>query len=74
MTPDLARSVGHRIRTAAEAQHVDAARLRRHLVFERIMARLAAGGQWVLKGGYCLEVRLGLAARATQDLDLAVPG
>lgn len=49
-------------------------RLRRRAVFERLLVRLdhAMPGQWVLKGGMALEVRLGDRARTTRDLDLAV--
>jgi hypothetical protein len=57
VTPDLARSLGHRIRNLAADRGVDPARLRRHLTFQRLLARLADSGQWVLKGGFCLEVR-----------------
>jgi hypothetical protein len=46
-------------------------RLRRHLVFQRVLRRLAADGEWVVKGGFVLEARLGLRARATRDLDLS---
>jgi hypothetical protein len=60
----------------ALSQRVDPNRLRRHVAFERLLLRLAAdtaGGapRWVLKGGQALELRLGLRARATRDLDLA---
>jgi hypothetical protein len=43
-------------------------------VFERILARLAAGdpGTWVLKGGMALELRWFDRARTTRDLDLAI--
>jgi hypothetical protein len=49
-------------------------RLRRRAVFERLLIRLdhANPGQWVLKGGMALEVRLGDRARTTRDLDLAL--
>ena len=72
MTPDVARSLGHRLRNIAAERGVEPARLRRHLVFQRLLARLAASGNWVLKGGFCLETRLGTAARATKDLDVAM--
>src|SRR6266545_2733562 len=53
---------------------VDLDRLRRRAVFERLLVRLqhAMPGQWVLKGGMALEVRLGDRARTTRDLDLAL--
>lgn len=64
---------------AAEAGRlgVDPNRLRRHVAFERLLLRLAAGApgaapRWVVKGGLALELRLGLRARATLDLDLAL--
>lgn len=63
------RSVGDRIRLAASERGVDANRLRRALVFQRLLARLGPAG-FVLKGGYCLEVRLPQSARATKDVDL----
>lgn len=72
MTPDVARSLGHRLRNLAAERGVEPARLRRHLTFQRLLARLAVSGHWVLKGGFCLEARLGTAARATKDLDVAL--
>lgn len=61
----------------AEVRRVDPNRLRRHVAFERLLLRLAAdtagdAPRWVLKGGLGLELRLGLRARATRDLDLAL--
>ncbi|HKR48967.1 MAG TPA: nucleotidyl transferase AbiEii/AbiGii toxin family protein [Pseudonocardiaceae bacterium] len=49
-------------------------RLRRRVMFERIIARIQAAepGQWVLKGGMALEVRLRDEARLTKDVDLGV--
>ncbi|MCB9401587.1 MAG: nucleotidyl transferase AbiEii/AbiGii toxin family protein [Microthrixaceae bacterium] len=49
-------------------------RLRRRVVFERIVARLAHAepGRWVLKGGMALEVRLRDQARLTKDIDLGL--
>jgi len=47
-------------------------RLRKMMVFERILARLAVDQPevWVLKGGYALQLRLGDRARTTKDIDL----
>jgi Nucleotidyl transferase AbiEii toxin, Type IV TA system len=60
----------------AGARSVDPNRLRRHVAFERLLLRLSADGggepRWVVKGGLALELRLGLRARATLDLDLAL--
>lgn len=49
-------------------------RLRRGILFERIVARLEAAqpGRWVLKGGMALEVRLRHVARVTKDIDLGL--
>lgn len=49
-------------------------RLRRGVLFERIVARLEAAqpGRWVLKGGMALEVRLRHDARVTKDIDLGL--
>lgn len=44
--------------------------MRNRYVFQRMLARLARDPRWVLKGGFSLELRLGLAARTTKDLDL----
>lgn len=67
---DVARSLNHLIRNLADNQGVDPQRVRRHVVFERILARLGRSEDWVLKGGFCLELRFSLSARATQDLDV----
>ncbi|MGL5867051.1 MAG: nucleotidyl transferase AbiEii/AbiGii toxin family protein [Dermatophilaceae bacterium] len=63
------QSVNDRIRLAAAERGVDANRLRRALVFQRMLVRLAPHGL-ILKGGFCLEARLADRARATRDIDL----
>lgn len=47
-------------------------RLRKRVTFERFLARLhaVAPGEWVLKGGFALELRLSGLARATKDIDV----
>jgi predicted nucleotidyltransferase component of viral defense system len=67
-------SLEARLRNLSEATGVDVGRLRRHLVFQRMLARLAQDERWVLKGGFALELRFSLASRATKDLDLVVLG
>lgn len=49
-------------------------RLRRRVLFERIVARLQAAepGRWVVKGGMALEVRLHDDARLTKDIDMGL--
>lgn len=63
------RSINDRIRIAAASRGIDANRLRRSLVFQRLLARIEGSGL-VRKGGYCLEARLPDTARATKDVDL----
>lgn len=65
-------------RTALEARlkthhdPVGITRLRKRIVFERLLARLqvVAPDAWVLKGGFALELRLGELARTTKDIDV----
>ena len=68
----------HAFRTAFEARvmlgrsdSAGVSRLRRRIVFERLLARLVAQapGEWVLKDGFALELRLGNVARSTKDAD-----
>ncbi len=70
---DFRRALEQRLQNAAGERGVDLGRLRRRAVFERMLVRLdtAAPGDWVLKGGMALELRLSDRARATRDLDLA---
>lgn len=63
------QGLNDRIRLAAAERNSDPQRLRRAVVFHRLLARLAPHG-FVLKGGFCLEARLPGVARATKDLDL----
>jgi hypothetical protein len=61
-----------RLATSAREAGVDLNRLRRRVVFERVLVRLdTQPGGWVLKGGLALEVRWHDRARATRDIDLA---
>jgi predicted nucleotidyltransferase component of viral defense system len=63
-----------RLAVTARRSGADVGRLRRRVVFERLLVRLSADaeGHWVLKGGSALELRLPELARATRDLDLAI--
>jgi predicted nucleotidyltransferase component of viral defense system len=60
-----------RLKTAQE-DGVGLGRLRKRVVFERLLARLhaVAPDAWVLKGGFALELRLGARARTTKDIDV----
>lgn len=68
------QAIEDRLRYRAQETGESLDRLRRRVVFERILARLlgAQPGRWVLKGGMALEFRMGDRARATKDLDLVV--
>lgn len=56
----------------ARTDAVGISRLRKRVVFERLLARLndTAPDSWVLKGGFALELRLGAHARTTKDVDV----
>lgn len=61
-----------RLKNEAEATGVALLRLRKRVAFERFLARLTTSESsgWVLKGAFALELRLGLRARTTKDIDL----
>lgn len=63
-----------RIRNESAATGMSPDRLRRRVIFQRIVARLqrAEPRCWVIKGGMALEVRLRDAARLTKDIDLGL--
>ena len=62
-----------RLLSRSKETKVSLDRLRRRVLFERIVSRLqvAEPGLWVLKGGMALEVRLLDEARLTKDIDVA---
>ena len=51
-------------------------RLRKEVVFDRLLARLlaAAPDRWLLKGALALDYRFGDRARTTRDIDLTTSG
>jgi hypothetical protein len=74
-TPQALRTaLEARIRNESAVGGLSPDRLRRRVVFQRIVTRLqrAEPGRWVLKGGMAMEVRLQDAARLTKDLDLGL--
>lgn len=70
----LRTALEHRLNSRSREAGISIDRLRRRVVFERVVARLAHAepGRWVLKGGMALEVRLRDQARLTKDLDLGL--
>lgn len=71
-TAALRQALEERLRTQAIQTGVPLVRLRKMVAFERLLARLISGKEtvWILKGGFALELRLGVKARTTNDLDL----
>ncbi|MCL1693628.1 MAG: nucleotidyl transferase AbiEii/AbiGii toxin family protein [Actinomycetia bacterium] len=66
------QALEQRLLNLARETDTDLNRLRRRVVFERILLRLTANqpGMWVVKGGMAVELRIGDSARMTKDLDL----
>ena len=67
------KALEERLKKTSQADQIDLNRLRRHISFDRLLARLfrAQTPPWVLKGGYALELRF-KAARSTVDIDLTL--
>lgn len=61
-----------RLLTAARQAGLPTVRLRKLVVFDRLLARLTvvAPNRWILKGAVTLHFRLGARFRTTRDLDL----
>lgn len=78
MTYDTAEALRialeQRLLNQSRESGINLARLRRRVIFERVVARLEAAEprQWVLKGGMALEVRLRDDARLTKDIDMGL--
>lgn len=70
----LRTALEHRLLQRSSETGVSLDRLRRRVIFERVVSRLSAAepGHWVVKGGMALEVRLRDEARLTKDLDLGL--
>jgi len=69
------RALLDRLRTAAAQEGIPFERLRKRVVFERLLARLlkVAPNRWALKGALALDFRFPTHARATKDADLVGP-
>jgi len=73
-TPGAFRTaLEQRLRTTAREADLPVIRLRKLVVFERLLARLliVAPDRWLLKGALALDLRLGGRSRTTKDMDLA---
>lgn len=64
-----------RLNSASRESGGSLVRLRKGVVFDRLLALLLAANseRWVLKGGLALDFRLGARARTTKDMDLMGP-
>lgn len=69
----LRAALEERLKQIAKTENIELQRLRRQVAFDRFLARLfhSADTQWVLKGGYAMELRFQIA-RATKDIDFTV--
>lgn len=69
------RALETRLLTQSRQSGVALVRLRKLVAFDRFLARLAIEqpGQWLLKGGVAMQLRLGSLARTTKDIDLLLP-
>ena len=65
----------NRVKATNQAETLDLPRLYRMVAFERFLGRVCSDDPplWLLKGGYAMEVRLRMKARATKDVDLSLP-
>ncbi len=70
------RALEDRLRTKGLETGVPLVRLRKMVAFDRFLSRLFfhEPDQWVVKGGFALQLRLGASARTTKDIDLLVIG
>lgn len=66
------QALERRLLARSRTANVSLVRLRKTVVFDRLLARLsvAAPGRWVLKGAVALDFRIGERTRTTKDLDL----
>jgi hypothetical protein len=66
------QALEQRLKARAGGDGARLSRDRKRVAFDRLLARLAAAApdQWLLKGGFALDLRLAERARATKDIDL----
>jgi Nucleotidyl transferase AbiEii toxin, Type IV TA system len=66
------QALQQRLKDRAEGDGALLARNRKRVAFDRLLARLlaVAQGQWLLKGGFALDLRLAMRARSTKDVDI----
>jgi hypothetical protein len=72
-TPAAFRAaLDQRLKTEADRTGIGLARLRKRIAFELFLRRLVkvAPSRWVLKGAFALDLRLDVATRPTNDIDI----
>ncbi len=74
--PRFRQALESRLGAVSRAGGPSLVRLRKEVVFDRLLARLVAVApdRWILKGALALDYRFGDRARTTRDVDLAVAG
>lgn len=67
------QALEERLKTISRQEGTDFQRLCRQVAFTRFLARLVSEptGDWILKGGYAMELRF-VTARSTRDLDFTL--
>lgn len=70
--PSFRQAIEQRLLNQTRETALSIVRLRKTIVFDRLLARLsdAAPGRWMLKGALALDFRLRQRSRATKDMDL----
>jgi len=66
------QALEQRLKDRADGDGALLARMRKRVAFDRLLVRLAAVAleQWLLKGGFALDLRLSARARSTKDVDI----
>lgn len=66
------QALEQRLKDRADSDGARLVRDRKRVVFDRLLARLlaVANKQWLLKGGFALDLRLTTRARSTKDIDI----
>lgn len=66
------QALEQRLKDRANGDGARVARMRKRVAFDRLLARLSAVApkQWLLKGGFALDLRLSAKARSTKDVDI----
>lgn len=66
------QALEQRLKDRADGDGARLVRDRKRVAFDRLLVRLlaVASGQWLLKGGFALDLRLTTRARSTKDIDI----